>query len=397
MELPTNPLFDRLGVYPLAAFADKARALRADGHGPVHDFSIGDPVEPTDDRIRQAVKDAIGPVSQYPTAKGQPALREAIAAWVKQRFGVDVNPDTQIQPTSGLKEGIFHTPLALTAPGAKKHAAIWGAPGYQPYERGALFAGGTSDPVNLVPDNGWRLELDQLDPARLDAAFIAWLNYPHNPTGAVVDLDYYRTQIATARKHGFVLGSDECYVDIFRPDDAPPVSVLQAADGDLTGLLVCFSLSKRSGMTGYRSGAMVGDERLIAKLGVMRPNIGTASSDFVQAGAIAAWRDETHVVKRREIFEAKRQVMRAFFDRVGLETSGSEATFYQWVKVPGGDDRAYADALLAKRIIASPGSAFGEAGAGYIRLALVPDVAGCEAACATWEAAIAAGEVPASP
>lgn len=86
--------------------------------------------------------------------------------------------------------------------------------------------------------------------------------------------------------------------------------------------------------------------------------------------------------------------MRAFFDRVGLETSGSDATFYQWVKVPGGDDRAYADALLAKRIIASPGSAFGEAGAGFIRLALVPDVAGCEAACATWEAGIVAGEIP---
>lgn len=394
MELPTNPLFDRLGVYPLAAFADKARALRGDGQGPVHDFSIGDPVEPTDERIRQAVKDAIGPVSQYPTAKGQPALREAAARWVNQRFGVRVNPDTQIQPTSGLKEGIFHVPLALTAPGAKKHAAIWGAPGYQPYERGALFAGGTSDPVNLVPENGWRLELDRLDPARLDQAFIAWLNYPHNPTGAVVDLDYYRTQIATARKHGFVLGSDECYVDIYRPDDDPPVSLLQAADGDLTGLLVCFSLSKRSGMTGYRSGIMVGDERLIAKLGVMRPNIGTASTDFVQAGAIVAWGDEAHVVKRREIFEAKRQVMRAFFDRVGLETSGSQATFYQWVNVPGGDDRAYADALLAKRIIASPGSAFGEAGAGYIRLALVPDVAGCAAACATWEAAIQAGEVP---
>lgn len=394
MELPTNPLFDCLGVYPLAAFADKARALRADGQGPVHDFSIGDPVEPTDDRIRQAVKDAIGPISQYPTAKGQPALREAVAKWVQLRFGVEVNPDTQIQPTSGLKEGIFHTPLALTATGAKKHAAIWGAPGYQPYERGALFAGGTSDPVNLVPDNGWRLELDKLDPARLDQAFVAWLNYPHNPTGAVVDLDYYRAQIATARKHGFVLGSDECYVDIYRPDDDPPVSLLQAAEGDLTGLLVCFSLSKRSGMTGYRSGVMIGDERLITKLGVMRPNIGTASTDFVQAGAIAAWSDETHVVKRREIFEAKRQVMRAFFDRVGLKTSGSQATFYQWVKVPGGDDRTYTDALLAKRIIASPGSAFGEAGAGYIRLALVPDVAGCQAACATWEAGIACGDIP---
>ncbi|WP_336250298.1 aminotransferase class I/II-fold pyridoxal phosphate-dependent enzyme [Stomatohabitans albus] len=394
MELPTNPLFDRLGVYPLTAFADKARSLRRDGNGPVHDFSIGDPVEPTDQRIRDALKDAVTPTSQYPSATGQPALRAAIATWVMQRFGVEVNPDTQIQPTSGLKEGIFHTPLALTAPGARKHAAIWGAPGYQPYERGALFAGGTSDPVDLVPDNDWKLELDTLTPSRLDQAFIAWLNYPHNPTGAVVDLDYYRTQIATARNHGFVLGSDECYVDIYRPHDTPPVSLLQAADGDLTGLLVCFSLSKRSGMTGYRSGAMIGDERLIAKLGIMRPNIGTASPDFIQAAAITAWGDESHVAARREIFEAKRQVMRAFFDRVGLETSGSQATFYQWVKVPGGDDRAYADALLAKRIIASPGSAFGSAGSGYIRLALVPDVPGCEAACATWEAGITLGEIP---
>ena len=107
MELPTNPLFDRLGVYPLAAFADKARALRADGHGPVHDFSIGDPVEPTDDRIRQAVKDAIGPVSQYPTAKGQPALREAIAALVSSRHCSMISAATprrppRVQSSSGM-------------------------------------------------------------------------------------------------------------------------------------------------------------------------------------------------------------------------------------------------------------------------------------------------------
>lgn len=388
-----NPVLAQLGGYPLAAFQDLARQLRAEGE-PVHDFSVGDPVEPTPEFIRRALVDAVPVVSQYPTAAGLPELRHEIAAWTRRRHGVEVDPRTQVLPTAGSKEGVFHAPLALIDPPAGRTHAIWGAPGYQPYERGVLLAGGASDPVALDAAQGWRLELDRLGPGRLDRAFVAWINYPHNPTGATIDLDYLRRALATCRDRGVVLGSDECYTEIYPPHADPPPSLLEACDGDLTDVLVFVSLSKRSGMTGYRCGAIIGDAELVAAQRLLRPNVGTASPEFVQHAAVAAWSDDEHVAARREIFQAKREVMLALLDELGLEVSGSQATFYLWVRAPGGDDRAYAEALLARRVIVSPGSTFGPAGAGWLRLALVPSVDGCRAAAAAWRAAAADGTLP---
>lgn len=388
-----NPVLTRLGGYPLAAFQDLARQMRAEDE-PCFDFSIGDPVEPTPPFIRQALIDAVPEVSQYPTAAGLPSLREAIAGWVQRRFGVEVDPDRNVLPTAGSKEGIFHAPLALLDATSHRRYCVWGSPGYQPYERGTLFAGGESDRIHLAADEGWLLHLDRLPTKRLDRAFITWLNYPHNPTGAVADADWLRTQLETTRNRGVVMGSDECYVDIHPPAGPKPPSMLQVADGDLTGVLVAFSLSKRSGMTGYRSGALVGDPDLIAAQRTMRPNIGSASPEFVQQAAAAAWADDDHIAERRDVFEAKRRVMRDFCDEMGLEVSGSAATFYLWLRVPGRDDKAYAEALLRHRIIASPGSAFGPAGAGWLRLALVPSVEGCVEAAEAWRQAIWAGALP---
>jgi aspartate/methionine/tyrosine aminotransferase len=154
------------------------------------------------------------------------------------------------------------------------------------------------------------------------------------------------------------------------------------------------SLSKRSGMTGYRSGAIVGDAELIGRLRLLRPNIGTAPPDFVQAAATAAWDDQEHVDERRAIFGAKREVVLGFLDEVGIEVSGSAATFYVWFRAPGGDDAAYAEALLEERIIASPGRAFGPGGTGWLRLALVPTVDGCRDAVARWRDAVDGGRLP---
>lgn len=389
----TNPVLSRLGGYPLAAYQDLKLELAADGR-PLHDFSIGDPIEPTPRFIRDALVAGIPEVSQYPTAAGLGALREAIAGWVQRRFGVRVDPDRQVLPTAGSKEAIFHLPLALVDRDSPRRAVIWGAPGYPVYERGQLFAGGDSDPVWLSADSGWRLPLDELDAARLQQARLVWLNYPHNPTGATADLDYYRRCLASARARGAVLASDECYADIYPGGATPPPSLLQAADGDLGGLVVAFSLSKRSGMTGYRAGALVGDADLIAEQRLLRPNIGTASPDFVQRAAAAAWSDDAHAADRRATFDRKRAVLLAFLDDIGFTVSGSEATFYLWLAAPGGDDLAYAKALLRQRVVASPGSAFGPAGAGWLRLALVPDVDGCHAAVAAWREAIAAGDLP---
>ena len=389
----TNPLLQQLGGYPLAAYQDLKLELAADGR-PVHDFSIGDPVEPTPVFIREALARGVPAVSQYPTAAGPPRVREAIAGYVARRFGVDVDPEANIIPSAGSKEAIFHLPLALVDPAGARRAVVWGAPGYPVYERGQLLAGGTSDAVTLTAAGGWRLELGELEPARLDGACAAWVNYPHNPTGATVDLDYYRRNLEVARERGVVFCSDECYTDTYPEGTDPPPSLLQAAEGDLSGVLVALSLSKRSGMTGYRCGALVGDRELIAEQRLLRPNIGTASPEFVHGAAVAAWSDDAHAAQRRRVFDEKRAVVRAFLDEAGLTVSGSAATFDLWFAAPDGDDLSYAKALLRRRVIASPGSAFGPAGAGWLRLALVPSVEGCRDAVRLWGDAIAAGDLP---
>jgi succinyldiaminopimelate transaminase len=387
----SNPALDDLGDYPLAPIQDLAEELRADPE-PVHDFSIGDPDEPTPLFIRQALVDAIGPVSRYPTSAGRPELRAAVARWLRRRHGVEVDPDQHIIPTSGSKEAIFHLPFAVIDPGAEKRGVIWGQPGYPVYERGTRFSGGRGVPIALRPENGWLLELHDVGPLRLDKAAVAWVNYPHNPTGATADVGYYRRQLAVARQNGILLCSDECYQEVWF-EDAPP-SALEASGGDLTGILTFVSLSKRSGMTGYRSGAVIGDPELIDRLRVLRPSLGTAPPDFVQEAAIAAWSDQMHVHERRAIFADKRRIVLEFLHRAGLEVSGSAATFYVWFRAPGGDDYGYVEALLHERVIASPGRAFGPAGAGWVRLALVPTATECEAATQRWGAAIEAGRLP---
>jgi len=388
-----NPILSELGGYPLAAYQDLVRTLAAEPAA-LHDFSIGDPVEPTPEFIRSALISGFPEISQYPTAAGLAELRAAIASWVERRFKVQVDPDTEVLPTSGSKEAIFHLPLGVLDPRGQRTSVLWGTPGYPVYERGQRFAGGHSDAIALHAGNGWRLDLSALEPERLDHACLAWLNYPHNPTGATVDIDFYRDALDVARAHGVVLASDECYVDVHPPAAEPPASLLQAAGDDRRGLVVAFSLSKRSGMTGYRSGALVGDAELIAAQRLLRPNIGTASPEFIQRAAIAAWSDDEHVAQRREVFERKRAILLGFAERVGLQVSGSAATFYLWVAAPGGNDLAYAQALLAERVVVSPGRAFGAAGRGWLRLALVPSEDGCGAAVEAWSTAIDAGRLP---
>lgn len=387
----SNPALQALGGYPLARLQDLANELRADG-APLHDFSIGDPDEPTPPAIREALVAAVGPVSRYPTAAGHRELREAVAGWLARRHRVEVDPDLHVLPSAGSKEAIFHLPLALLDPHGPRRHVLWGEPGYPVYGRGALFAGGVSDPVTLTPEQGWALDLAALPGDRLARACVAWVNHPHNPTGATVDHDWYRRQVTAAREHDLLLASDECYQEVWF--DTPPPSVLEVCDGDLTGVLAFVSLSKRSGMTGYRSGAIIGDPELIRRLRLLRPNIGTAAPDFVQAAAVTAWRDQGHVDERRAVFAAKRQVVLAALVRLGLQVSGSEATFYVWFRAPNGDDAAYAEALLTQRIVASPGRAFGPGGTGWLRLALVPTVSACETAMAVWEDAVAAGRLP---
>jgi succinyldiaminopimelate transaminase len=364
-----NPTLSNLGSYAIGEIQNRVRSMREAGIDLI-DFSIGDPREPTPTAVRDAVRHAIPEVSQYPTVRGLPALREAIAGYVERRCGVQVDPDTQVLPTAGSKEAIFSTPLALIDRQAGD-AVVWPTPGYPIYERGALFAGAVGRPIALRDDFVFRPEM--VSEQDWHRSRMVWICSPHNPAGSVMERDGLEGFLAGARANDALLCSDECYLDLYEAE--PPTSVLEVAGPGARGALAFFSLSKRSGMTGYRSGAMVGDPEVIALLGSFRTSIGTASPEFVQAGAIAAWSDDDHVLRRREIFTAKRAILRGSFERLGYEVVGSSAGIYLWVHV--GDDVAVTERLLAANIVVSPGRAFGPGGEGHIRLALVPTLADC--------------------
>lgn len=369
-----NPILDRLGTNPVTQVQDLARSMRAGG-ATLIDFSIGDPREPTPEFIVDALRSAVPAISQYPTTRGLPELRSAIASYVRRRFGVAVDPDTQVMPTTGSKEAIFSTPLAFVDRGAGD-AVIWATPGYPIYERGALLAGARGVAVPLGGDFVFRPE--HVAESDWAAARLVWVCSPHNPTGSVTPPEVLAAFLEKTRRVGAILCADECYADLY--EDEPPVSVLQLAGDSTSGVLSYLSLSKRSGMTGYRAGAIVGDPAAIAALAMLRTGTGTAAPEYTQAAAVAAWSDDAHAAERREVFTAKRRVLREGFERAGLEAVGSEAGLYVWLKVA--DDLDAAERLLRAGIVVSPGRAFGPGGAGHLRLALVPTLEECEAATA---------------
>jgi succinyldiaminopimelate transaminase len=365
-----NPVLEQLGSYAIAVFQERAREMRAAGVRVV-DFSIGDPREPTPPFIPEALKGAVPKVSQYPTVPGLPVLREAIAGYVERRLGVTINPDTEVIPTTGSKEAVFSTPLAFVDRSAGE-GVIWPTPGYPIYERGALLAGAVPLPVALsgdfvfratdVSDEAWRV------------ARMAWICTPHNPAGSITPLDDLAAFHARAAKEGVLLCSDECYLDLY--DGDAPHSILEV--GGTSGVLSFMSLSKRSGMTGYRSGAIIGDPDSIKALKSLRTGTGTAPPEFVQVAAAAAWSDDVHAAERRAIFTQKRVIISAAFAELGYPTVASEAGLYVWIKVP--DDVELTEKLLEDGIIVSPGRAFGAGGEGYLRLALVPTLEECNEA-----------------
>lgn len=367
-----NPVLAALGEYPIGKLQETAREMRATGRR-VLDFSIGDPREPTPSFIPEALRNAIPVVSQYPTTAGLAELRAAIASYLHRRFGVTVDPDTQVLPTSGSKEAIFSTALAFVDRD-RRDLVVWPTPGYPIYERGALFAGAVPHPVRLGGD--FVLRASDIARKTWAKAALLWICTPHNPAGSITRAPDMADLYKTARDHDVLLCSDECYADIY--DEDPPVSVLNAATDDAKGCLTYLSLSKRSGMTGYRSGAVVGDAAAIRALKSLRTSTGTASPEFVQAAAIAAWSEDHHAAERREIFRHKRIILGKVFDSLGFDVVGSSAGIYLWVKVD--DDLAISSRLLEQGILVTPGRAFGGGGEGYVRLALVPTLEECDEA-----------------
>jgi acetylornithine aminotransferase len=369
-----NPILAGMQAYPFVRLTEAKRAAAARGIE-VIDFGIGEPREETPAFIRRALTRAIDaePVSTYPTSEGLPELREAIAGWTERRFGAALDADSEVVPTMGSKEAIFH--LAQVVAGRGDHVAVT-TPGYPVPARGALFAGAEVTDVPLDAERGWHPDLDAVD---WDGVALLWLNYPNNPTAATATLELYERAAALARAHGFVLAVDEAYSELWFAGDAP-VSALQVADR--TNLVVFNTLSKRSSMPGYRSGFAAGDAELVAALKRYRPNVGVAPQTFVQRAAVAAWSDEEHVVETRERYRAKRDALLPALLAAGLRPSGGDASFFLWLRVPAGEDaESFAVRLLDERGIAlAPGSFFGPGGEGHVRIALVPTLADCRRA-----------------
>jgi LL-diaminopimelate aminotransferase len=235
-------------------------------------------------------------------------------------------------------------------------------------------------PVKLRKEDGFLLPIAALDPTKTR---MLWINYPHNPTGATATYSYLEEAVSFCRQHDMLLMSDECYNDVYSGE--PPPSILEITK---ERTLAFVSLSKRSGMTGYRSAMMAGDPELIAALKKLRPSIGVASPSFIQRAAIAAWNDDAHIKERNRIFAEKRKLFTSFFERVDLRWTATNASLYLWAEVPEGfgeDDEAYALRLLEEGIIVAPGSSFGPGGEGFFRVALVPSLEDCEEAIDLWE------------
>ena len=328
--------------------------------------------------LRDGVRERMG----YPAATGLPELREAIAAWIRRRFGVALDPDTQIVPTLGSKEAIFSFAHVVLDPGAGKDTVILTEPGYPVPERGALFAGGRVVALPLHEERAFLPALDAVDEDDWARAALVWVNYPNNPTGATAPLAFYDRIAELAREHGFVLASDEAYSELWF--DEPPASALQLED--LTGVAVFNTLSKRSSMTGYRSGFVAGDAELIDALKRFRPTVGTAPQEFVQRASVVAWSDEGHVGRARASYtrsetaacsarERRSAISRAAARRC---TSGPPCQAERRPRISRPACSSTASSSRRARI-------WGPSGEGYIRLALVPTLEECERAASILE------------
>jgi acetylornithine aminotransferase len=374
---PIHPLLTGGEEYPFVKLERRRRELEPPGVTSIN-FGMGDPREETPGFIREALRAAVPAVSSYPATVGKPELRAACAAWLRRRYGVEVDPERHVLPANGTKEAVYLMAFAMVSPGSARDTVVIPTPAYPVYENGARFAGARPHFVPLASANGWRFDPDRVPDDVWRRTALLWLNSPHNPTGAVLDAATGAKIVALARRHGFWVGSDEAYGDLWF-EGGPPGTLLAHGLDNVIGL---FTLSKRSAMTGYRSGFMAGDVRLIDALRRFRPSVGVATPDFVQDAAIAAWNDDAHTPATRAVYAAKRQLFLAEFARRGWTVEASEATFYLWMRAPGADDVGFVESLLRLGIVTTPGSFLGPGGEGFVRWALVPTLEQCREAIA---------------
>ena len=385
-----NPLLDKLHPYPF----ERLRALNA-GITPnaayrAISLGIGEPRHAAPQLIEDALMASLKGLSAYPATAGEPALRESICAWMDRRYGLTINPATQVLPVNGSREALFalaQTVIDPTQPGA---AVVCPNPFYQIYEGAALLAGAQPVFANSDPARNFAANWAEIDTATWARTQLLYVCSPGNPTGAVMPLSEWQMLFELSDRHGFVIASDECYSEIYFRTD-PPLGGLEAAAklgrSDFKNLIAFTSLSKRSNVPGMRSGFVAGDAAIIKKFLLYRTYHGSAMNPMIQAASTAAWNDEAHVIANRAQYRAKFAQVTPLLAEV-LDVALPDAGFYLWAAVPqschGGDDIAFAQQLLAQYNVAVlPGSLLAREangvnpGLGRIRMALVAEQAEC--------------------
>ena len=391
-----NPKLAPLQPYPFERLRQLfAGVTPSPDHTPIS-LGIGEPKHPTPDFLKEALAKALDAgLSAYPATAGLPVLREACAGWLQQRYGITLDPATQILPVNGSREALFSFAQTVIDPTAADATVVCPNPFYQIYEGAALLGGARPHYVASDPARNFAPDWDSVPPSVWAKTQLLFVCSPGNPTGAVMPLDEWRKLFELSDRYGFVIASDECYSEIYFRDE-PPLGGLEAAwqlgRRDFKNLVAFTSLSKRSNVPGLRSGFVAGDAAWIQPFLLYRTYHGGAMSPAVQTASAAAWRDEVHVVENRRMYREKFAQVTPILSAV-MDVALPDAAFYLWAGVPErfagvqaglSADEAFARALLTQyNVTVLPGSYLARTvdgfnpGAGRVRMALVAETAEC--------------------
>jgi len=364
---------EKLPPYLFVEISRKITELKARGED-VISFGIGDPDVPTPDHIIehlcQASRDPVN--HRYPESDGLPELRITIAEWYARRFGIKLNPDKEVLPLIGSKEGIAHIALCFIDPG---DIALVPDPGYPVYSIGTMFCGGKSYFMPLTEENDFLPDLDAISTDIARKTKILWINYPNNPTSAVAGLEFFEKVVAFAKKYDIVVCHDNAYSDVYY-DDYKPVSFLEVPGAKDIGVEFA-SFSKSYNMTGWRIGMAVGNAGVIDALMRVKSNMDSGIPQAIQYAAIAAARGPQDCIsKHNMIYQKRRDLVVKTLSSIGIKVNPPKASLYIWAKVPAEYTSAqFAAKLLSETsVVVTPGLGYGKHGEGYIRLSLTtPD------------------------
>ncbi|MDA8433778.1 MAG: LL-diaminopimelate aminotransferase [Nitrospiraceae bacterium] len=358
-----------LPPYLFASIDKMKQEARAKGVD-VIDMSIGDPDIPTPAHIVEAMKQAVEKPEhhRYPSYEGMLSFREGVAGWYRRRFGVTLDPKSEVLSLIGSKEGIGHLPLAFVEPG---DTVLVPSPGYPVYPVSVLFAGGESYIMPLREENGFLPDFSSIPQSTLLKTRLMFLNYPNNPTSAVAPRKFYEEVINLADKYNIIVCHDAAYSEIYFGDEKP-LSFMEVNGAKDVGIEF-HSLSKTYNMTGWRIGFAVGNADVIAGLGKIKTNLDSGVFQAIQEASVVALNtDEKLLSGIRSTYRERRDVLYEGLRDIGIELEKPEASFYLWAKVPQGFDSAgFVIHLLEKTgVLATPGNGFGAPGEGYVRFAL---------------------------